>query len=121
MVLLDNALANARNKLRRRAAIVDITYSNTAVEFADSLGKSSIFAVSSDALAGVGDVVDVLSRSMLAVEARALLLFALTDIDAKESGAYLGISAQQARERLARARRQARGIDGLRADLLVAA
>jgi hypothetical protein len=108
--LLDGALAHARTKIRRRAAIAPFyPVAEPPDAVADPGGPAEQALI---------DVVDVVAKAPLTAPDRVLLLFALADLDAPAAGARLGLSVTQARQRLSRARRHARNC-GLRS--LVAA
>jgi hypothetical protein len=108
--LLDIALAHARTKIRRRAAIASfypVAQTPDVATDADDLAEQALI-----------DVLDVVASAPLTRPERTLLLFALADLDAPATAARLGLSITQAQQRLSRARRHARKC-GLRA--LVAA
>jgi hypothetical protein len=108
--LLDSALAHARTKIRRRAAIVPFYPVAEPPDVSADLGGP--------AEQSLIDVFDVVASAPLTGPDRALLLFALADLDAPATAARLGLSVTQAQQRLSRARRHARDC-GLRS--LVAA
>lgn len=112
-MLLDNALANARTKLRRRAAICRVVSSTALVEYASGTSAES----TDDLDIVILEAVDVLEGSHLSPAERALLLWSIADIDAPTVGGFLGTAPRQARERLSRARRHARADTALRTDM----
>ena len=98
--LLDSALAHARTKIRRRAAIAPFyTVAEPPDAAADPGGPAEQALI---------DVFDVVKSAPLTGPDRALLLFALADFDAPATAARLGLSVTQAQQRLSRARRHAR-------------
>jgi hypothetical protein len=108
--LLNSALAHARLKIRRRSAIASFyPVAEPPDVFAEPVGTGEQALI---------DVFDVVASAPLTGPARALLLFALADLDGPATAARLGLSITQAQQRLSRARRHAREC-GLRA--LVAA
>ena len=98
--LLDSALAHARTKIRRRAAIVALLPVAEPPEAAADPGGPAEQALI--------DAVDMVASAPLTGPDRALLLFALADLDASVTAARLGLSVTQAQQRLSRARRHAR-------------
>ena len=98
--LLDSALAHARTKIRRRAAIAPFYPVGEPPDAASDPG-----GLAEQALI---DVFYVVASAPLTGRDRALLLFALADLDAPARAARLGLSVTQAQQRLSRARRHAR-------------
>lgn len=98
--LLNSALAHARTKIRRRAAIAPFyPVAEPPDVFADPVGTTEEALI---------DVFDVVASAVLTGPDRALLLFALADLDAPAMAVRLGLSITQAQQRLSRARRHAR-------------
>ena len=111
--LLDNALANARTKLRRRAAIRQLVISTPLIE--DAVGTSA--EATDDLETVIIEAVNVVKASGLSAADRALLLWSIADMDAATAGELLGAAPRQVRERLSRARQHARADRALRTDL----